>query len=129
MPYQLLADLVLVLHVGIVLFVVGGLALIVVGNLVRWHWVNRWSFRLLHLIAIVVVVTEAWLDIACPLTTLEYWLRDQAGMTVDAEGFIAYWLSRLLYYPLPPWVLLSGYTLFGALVAIAWWRYPPKRHG
>ena len=127
MPYKLLADVVLVLHAAVVLFVVCGLALIVIGNRARWRWVNRWWFRLSHLAAIGIVVAEAWLEIACPLTTLEYWLRGQAGLETSADGFIAYWLSRLLYYQLPPWVFLAAYTLFGALVALAWWRYPPDR--
>mgnify|MGYP001616081990 FL=1 len=35
-PYQLLADAVLALHVAIVAFVVGGLLLVVIGNLRNW---------------------------------------------------------------------------------------------
>lgn len=127
MPYALLADLVLALHAAVVLFVVGGLALIVAGNLARWRWVNGWWFRLAHLAAIGVVVAESWLGIACPLTTLEYWLRGEAGTAAGADGFIAYWLGRLLYYQLPARVFLLAYTLFGILVVLAWWRYPPQR--
>jgi hypothetical protein len=50
---------VLVVHFGVVLFVVGGLALVVAGNRVGWPWVNIWWFRLAHLAAIAVVVTQA----------------------------------------------------------------------
>jgi len=126
MSYPLLADLVLALHAAIVLFVVGGLALIVAGNLAGWRWVNAWWFRLAHLAAIAVVVAEAWVDIACPLTTLEMWLRAQAGAAPYADGFIAHWLQRLLYYQLPPWVFLLGYSLFGLLVVAAWLVFPPQ---
>jgi hypothetical protein len=125
MAYPLLADLVLVLHVAIVAFVLGGLMLIVGGNVAGWRWVNARWFRLAHLAAIAVVVAEAWLDIACPLTTLEMWLRTQAGTVAYADDFIAHWLQRLLYYDLPPWVFLLGYTLFGFLVAAAWLLFPP----
>lgn len=125
MSTALLADLVLLLHVGVVLFVVAGLPLIVGGNLAGWRWVNGWWFRLAHLMAIGIVVAESWLGIACPLTTLEVWLRIQAGQTVQVESFIGYWLQRLLYYDLPPWVFVGGYTVFGLLVALAWWRFPP----
>ena len=59
MPYQLLADAVLALHVAIVLFVVGGLVLVIAGNFRGWRWVNRLWFRLAHLGAIAVVVAEA----------------------------------------------------------------------
>jgi len=46
-PYALLANAVLVLHVAVVLFVVGGLVLVVAGNLLLgWAWVNALWFRL-----------------------------------------------------------------------------------
>lgn len=122
----LLADLVLSLHVAVVLFVVAGLPLVVFGNIAGWRWVNEWWFRLAHLLAIAVVVAESWLGIACPLTTLELWLRGQAGQSLQGESFIGYWLSRLLYYNLPPWVFICAYTLFAFLVLAAWWRFPPR---
>ena len=78
LPYQILADVVLALHVAVAAFIVGGLVLIVVGNLCGWRWVNALWFRLAHLAAIVFVVAEAWIDIACPLTSLEMWLREKA---------------------------------------------------
>lgn len=124
-PYALLADLVLMLHVAIVLFVVAGLILVIAGNLAGWRWVNAWWFRLAHVAAIGVVVAESWLEIACPLTTLELWLRLQAGQSPHAGGFVAYWLQRLLYFDLPAWVFVCGYTLFGLFVAAAWFIYPP----
>lgn len=126
-PTRWLADAVLVLHAGIVLFVVGGLLLIVAGNRVGWPWVNAWWFRLLHLAAIAIVVAESWLGIECPLTTLEAWLRAQAGQPVAGQGFVERWVSRLLYYRAPPWVFTLAYTVFGLLVVAAWWAYPPAR--
>lgn len=122
----LLADLVLSLHAVLVLFVVAGLPLIVGGNLAGWRWVNHWWFRLAHLLAIAIVVAESWLGIACPLTTLEVWLRSQAGQSVQVESFIGYWLQRLLYYNFPASVFIGAYTLFGLLVLLAWWRFPPS---
>jgi Protein of Unknown function (DUF2784) len=122
-----LADAVLLLHVGVVLFVVGGLGLIVVGNLRGWRFVNRPGFRMLHLAAIAVVVAESWLDIACPLTTLEAALRARAGGPARAGSFIGALMQRLLYFDAPGWVFTMVYTLFGLAVAAAWWRYPPDR--
>ena len=98
--FHLAADAILVLHFAIVLFVVGGLVLIIVGNLFGWRWVNALWFRLLHLAAIATVVAEAWLGITCPLTTLEMWLRAQSGAGIAAnygESFIGHWLQRLLF--------------------------------
>ena len=126
LPTTVLADLVLMLHVAIVLFVVVSLPLIGVGNIAGWRWVNDWWFRLAHLLAIAVVVAESWLEIACPLTTLEAWLRGQGGQALPQESFIGYWMQRLLYYNLPPWVFICAYTVFGLLVLAAWWRFPPS---
>lgn len=125
-----LADAVLVLHAAIVFFVVGGLVLVVLGNRLGWRWVNRWWFRLAHLGAIAVVVAESWLGITCPLTTLEAWLRTQAGSAEGpgaGQGFIEHWLQRLLFYTAPPWVFVLAYSAFFALVLAAWWRWPPRR--
>lgn len=125
--YHTLADLVLVLHVALVLFVVGGLVLIVLGNLRGWSWVNAWWFRLAHLATIAIVVAEAWWGIECPLTTLERWLREQARDSTYAGSFIEHWLQALLFWQAPPWVFTTAYTLFGLAVVWAWWRFPPRR--
>jgi hypothetical protein len=129
MPYQSLADLVLALHFAIVVFNVGGLAVILVGNQLGWAWVNHWWFRILHLAAIVIVVLQAGLGPLCPLTTLESWLRIRAGETGYRESFIEHWLHRAIFFDAPFWVFTVIYTLFGLLVVWVWWVYPPNRQG
>ena len=124
--YQALADAVLTLHVGIVVFVIGGLVLIVVGNLRSWRWVNGIAFRLAHLAAIAVVAAEAWLGVTCPLTTLEMWLRTMARVATYDGSFLEYWLRRVLYYDAPAWAFTLAYSLFALAVAAAWWRFPPR---
>ena len=109
------------------LFVIGGLVAIVVGNLYRWRFVNSWWFRAAHLAAIAVVVAQAWLGIVCPLTTLESWLRVKAGGTAYETSFIEHWVTRFLYYDAPAWVFTAAYTVFGLAVVAAWWRFPPRR--
>ncbi|MBE5315053.1 MAG: DUF2784 domain-containing protein [Xanthomonadales bacterium] len=128
MLWTVAADAVLFLHVCVVLFVVLGLVLIVLGNLRGWRFANAWWFRLAHLATIGIVVAQSWLGMVCPLTTLELWLRDQAGEVTYAGGFIEYWLSRLLYIEAPAWVFVLAYTAFGSGVLAAWWRWPPRRH-
>jgi len=129
LPYQLLADAVLSLHVGIVVFVVGGLVLIIAGNLRGWSWVNTAWFRLAHAIAIAIVVAEVWFGFVCPLTSLEIWLRAKAGTATYSGSFIEYWLQRILYYDAPGWVFMLAYSLFGLAVAATWWYFPPEFGG
>ena len=127
MNYSHLADLVLLIHFAIVLFVVGGLLLIVLGNFLRWSWVNHWWFRGMHLLAISVVVLESWLGIECPLATLENWLRLRAGQGVYQGSFIQHWVHSVMFYQAPGWVFALAYTLFALAVVAAWWRWPPQR--
>jgi hypothetical protein len=124
--YQIMADSVLALHVGVVAFVVGGLVLIVAGNLRGWQWVNYLWFRLAHLGAIATVVAEVWLGVTCPLTSLEMWLREKAQATTYRGSFIEHWLHGLLFYDAPSWVFVLGYSLFGLMVLTAWLYFPPK---
>jgi hypothetical protein len=123
--WQLLADMVLMLHVGVVAFAAGGLLLIIVGNLWHWSWVNRLWFRLAHVLGIAIVVAEAWLGITCPLTTLEMHLRERAGAQGYSGSFIEHWLAQWLYFDAPLWVFTLAYSFFGLAVLLAWWRFPP----
>jgi hypothetical protein len=120
-----LADAVLVLHVAIAVFVVGGFLLIVIGNVRHWRWVNRLWLRLAHVVAIGIVVAESWTGFVCPLTTLEMWLRSRAGGATYAGGFIEHWFQRLLFYEAPPWIFVVAYSAFGAAVLASWWYWPP----
>jgi hypothetical protein len=106
--------------------VIGGLLLIVIGNLRSWRWVNGIAFRLAHLAAIAVVAAEAWLGVTCPLTTLEMWLRTKARDATYDGSFLEHWLRRILYYDAPAWAFTLAYTLFALAVAAAWWRFPPR---
>ena len=124
--YLLAADLILFTHILFVAFVVIGLVLILLGKLLDWHWVRNWWFRLIHLVAIGIVVLQAWLGAICPLTTLEMYLRKQAGDTVYAGTFISHWLESILYYQAPMWVFTLCYTVFGLLVVLSWFWVRPR---
>lgn len=125
--YQLLADLVLVVHAMFVVFVVASLPLILVGGYRSWSWVRNVWFRGVHLAGIAVVVAQAWAGVICPLTTLEMWLRSRARLVTYEGSFIEHWLQRLLFYEAPWWVFAIVYTLFAALVLASWLMVPPRR--
>ncbi|MEW6340877.1 MAG: DUF2784 domain-containing protein [Paraburkholderia sp.] len=119
-----LADAVLTVHALLAAFIVCGLPAIWIGSGLRWNWVRNRSFRLIHLCAIGVVSLLSVLDIACPLTVLEDWLRTGAA---GSQGCIQRWVSRLLFYDLPAWVFTLAYVAFALLVLLTWWRIPPQR--
>ena len=124
-----LADAILVAHFLFVCFVVLGLLAIYLGYFLNWAWVRNRLFRITHLIAIGVVVLQAWLGMICPLTTWEMALRDAAGEAVYAGSFVQHWLHKLLYYTAPDWVFIVLYSAFAALVLASWFvvRPLPKR--
>ena len=114
------------MHASFVAFVVLGLLLVIVGGCLNWAWIRNAWFRSIHLLAIAVVATQTWLGVFCPLTTLEMWLRRQAGEAGYEGSFIQFWLQRLLYYDAPSWVFGLTYSVFGFLVLLAMIKFPPS---
>ena len=87
MLHGVLADLVVLVHLGFILFVLlGGLLAL------RWRWMP-W----VHLPAAfwgAVVVLFGWI---CPLTPIENALRRASGSADYSVGFIEYYLVPIIY--------------------------------
>jgi hypothetical protein len=124
MSLALLADLILVVHALIIMFIVAGLPLIWLGAWRGWGFVRRPTFRVTHLATIAFVVAQTWLDQLCPLTVWEAQLRREAGQAHHDQQFIAYWLSELIFVDAPLAVLAWVYSLFGLAVAFTLWWVP-----
>jgi hypothetical protein len=118
-----LADAILVVHAAFVLFVVGGLVATWIGLALGLAFARNPWFRNLHLAAIAFVVLESLLGMMCPLTVWEYQLRGEQS----EAGFIQRWVHALLFWSWPAWVFTAIYVAFGLLVALTWWRFPPRR--
>ena len=87
MAYNLLADLVVFIHLAFVLFAVLGALLAI-----RWRKII-W----LHLPA---AVWAAWIEFSgkiCPLTPLENWLRMRGGGSGYSGDFVGHYLMPILY--------------------------------
>lgn len=123
---SLLADFVVVFHLGYVAFVVLGLVLILAGSLFKWSWVRNSWFRLIHLCMIGVVVVESLLSITCPLTTLESYLRSKSGQTSQSGSFMGRLAHDLLFFELTPNFFTIAYCLFGAIVLATFLLVPPN---
>ncbi|HIG39648.1 MAG: DUF2784 domain-containing protein [bacterium] len=125
--FLLAADAILLVHLLFVVFVVAGLVMIFTGKVLSWYWVrNRW-FRVVHLVAISVVVAQSWFGMICPLTTLEMSLRSRAGDSVYAGSFVSHWMDSILYFQAPWWVFAFFYTVFGVMVVGSWFWVAPRR--
>ena len=103
MGYRLAADLVLVVHLGFVLFVVlGGLLVL------RWP-----RLSVVHLPAVLWGIGLEFFGWICPLTPLEKALRRAAGQQGYDGGFIEHYILPILY---PPGLTAQTQWLLGALV-------------
>jgi polyferredoxin len=119
----MIADAILVVHFGIVLFIVGGLIAVWMGAALGWQWVrNRW-FRYAHLAAIACVAGEALLGVACPLTVWEAVARGGG----PAESFAGRWVRALLFYRAPEWVFTVAYVAWALATLATLWLVPPRR--
>ena len=121
-----LADLIVVLHLGYVLFVIVGLILIWLGVLLRWGWVRRPGFRVPHLVCTLIVPLEALIGYVCPLTTWEHELRLRAGERPEEISFMGRLARDLLFYQAPDWVFTVSYVAFG-LIVVATLLFVPMR--
>ncbi|MEW6615628.1 MAG: DUF2784 domain-containing protein [Thermodesulfobacteriota bacterium] len=124
--FLLIADAILLLHVLLVAFILVGLTLIFVGNVLAWSWVRNPWFRIAHLSTIGVVVIQSWFGVICPFTTWEMALRSRAGDAVYSGTFISHWLETILYYQAPAWIFVVCYTALGAVVVASWFYVRPR---
>ncbi len=103
MALNVLADLVVVVHLAFVAFIVlGGLLVF------RWRWV-AW----LHVPAALWGTAIEFAGWICPLTPLENWLREKAGGSSYQGGFVEHYLLPALY---PRGLTRSDQFVLGALV-------------
>jgi hypothetical protein len=103
--YRVLADAIVLVHLGFVLFVVFGGLLVL-----RWPWIIY-----LHVPAAAWGIAVEWSGWICPLTPLENLLRERAGMTSYQGDFIERYVVSLLY----PAELTRGMQLLLGSVALA----------
>lgn len=126
MWYRFLADVIVVVHFAYVAFVLGGMLLILIGVVRRWGWVRNFWFRVLHFLAIALVVAESLFGVICPLTEWENSLRGEAGDPGRPESFIGRWIHRLMFFEVPESVFTIVYFLFGTAVLVTLLWAPPR---
>jgi hypothetical protein len=105
MPYRLLADAVVILHLGFVAFVLlGGLLVL------RWP-----RFAWAHVPAAAwgaLVEFSGWI---CPLTPLERWLRARDAGSAYHDDFVGQYVLPVLY---PDWLTRPTQFVLGAMVVV-----------
>lgn len=105
MTHQILAELLVVLHLAFVVFVLAGGLLAL-----RWRWIP-----LIHLPAALWGVFIELSGGLCPLTPLENALRRAAGESGYSGGFIEHYILPVLY---PEWLSAPMQLVLAAVVIV-----------
>jgi Protein of Unknown function (DUF2784) len=87
MAYRALADVVVLVHIGFVLFV--GL-----GGFLAWRWPRILPAHVAAVAWGVGIITIGW---DCPLTPVENWLRRLGGESSYEGGFVDRYLENVVY--------------------------------
>ena len=107
MGYQLLAELVMLLHFGFLVYVT-------LGGFLAWH--RTWLI-VPHVAAAVWGAINATAGIPCPLTGWEHTARRLAGEQGLSRGFIDTYLTGVVY---PEQHLHAVQLLVAAIVLTSW---------
>lgn len=101
-PYSALATAVLFLHAIFILWVVFGALLTRSRPILRW----------LHILSLIWGIFTELLPWPCPLTLLENWLEQKAGVEPYQGGFLLHYLDKLVY----PDISATTLTVVGVIV-------------
>jgi hypothetical protein len=118
MWYRAGADLVVVVHLLVIGFIVGGVFL-------TWRWpLIIWA----HIPAVIYGALVEFAGFTCPLTLLENDLRQRAGEAGYHGGFIAHYLVKVIYPPGLTHGMQFGLGVLLLLVAIiGYWGFLRRR--
>tara|TARA_B100001250_G_scaffold390646_1_gene390812 strand:+ start:444 stop:815 length:372 start_codon:yes stop_codon:yes gene_type:complete len=117
----LIADIVLMFHFTIVIFITFGFFLIPIGYKSSWIWVKNFKLRICHCGMMLCITLEALLGITCPLTSIENKLRGIDKTT----SFISYWINQIIYWDLPSQFFIILYCAVLIWTFLLWKFFPP----
>jgi hypothetical protein len=123
--FDLLANLVAVLHLAYFLFIVLGTVAIVAGPSLRWRWIHNLWFRIFHIAAVYLVLIEDLFHIPCLLNVLQWGLRSANGRNPQATEGVGVVLDALLFSTIPGWVLDVMYVSLGVGLPVLLYLVPP----
>lgn len=103
---MIFAESILLIHLLVIMFSVGGLFMIPLGARLGWHLVRIAWLRILHLTVMGVIAGQALMGRACILTI---WQAQLAGHR-NPQPLIMHWLDSLIYWHLPIWFFAGLYT-------------------
>ena len=120
---SLIADIVLVIHICVVIFMISGVVLIPIGYKFDWGWIANTQLRIFHTGMMVFITLETLLGITCPLTSIENSLRG----IYQSKSFIEYWIKQIIYWDVPVHFFIILYCIFLGWTFLMWKLFPPRK--
>ena len=118
----MLADIILILHFLVVIFITVGFLLVPIGYYYDLSWIKIFKIRLFHFGLMFLVTFETLVGITCPLTSIENYLR---GIN-NSKSFISFWIEKIIYWDFPTSFFMFLYFVFLGWTLLMWKIYPPK---
>ena len=121
------ASAMLYVHFAVVVFNVFWIVAIPLGAWRGWKFIRSFWWRGAHVIVLAAVALQAAVGALCFLTVWQNFLLRAAGSAPDEPSLIETIVTRLIFWPLPPWAFVVIYVAaFGYTLAM-WWLVPPYR--
>ena len=118
----MIADIILILHFFIVVFVTSGFFIIPFDYIFKWCWIGI-KIRLAHTLVMLVIITETILGFTCPLTIIENQFRGN----YQSSTFVGYWLQKIIYWELPESFFILLYSGCFAWTIVMWFVFPIRK--
>ena len=118
----LFAEIILIIHFIIFLFICLGFILIPIGYSLDWNWIKNRIIRLIHISLMGFVTIETIIGVICPLTSIEFLLRD--GSKVDSNLTLI--IHKIMYWNLPNHYFIVLYIICLTYLVVLWILFKPK---
>ena len=118
----LIADIILIFHFCVVIFITFGFFLIPIGYKFGWVWITNLKLRIFHCGMMMFVTLETLLGITCPLTSIENNLRG----IYESTSFVSYWIKKIIYWESPDQFFIILYCMLLVWTFSMWKLFPPR---
>ena len=132
MKYKILADIIVVFHFLWILFMISGFCVTLYSIVFNRKYLDFVTFRVVHLCGIFYVGLLTVLGKYCPVTILEYNLRQKYDSSLFYSGsFIIDWVERIVYPDVHPLLIQLPTIIIAVFTVVIFLIFPPgrKKHG
>ena len=117
-----LADLILIIHFAVVLFIIFGFFFPIFYKF-KFNFAKNYYIRIIHISLITIVLVETLAGVICPLTIIENLLRN----STQSESLIAKLLRDLLFWDFSISYFLFIYFICFSWTVFIWFFFPPNK--